>query len=653
MAASQVLEFAPFRLDLSDERLWHGYEVLRLTPKAFAVLRCLLVQPGQLVTKDVLIGTVWPETAISESTLTGCIWELRQALGDAARTPQFIETVHGRGYRFIAPITRAEPPAAMPATYRSQPSEMSAPVTLVGRAASWAQMHQWLVTARQGKRQIRFITGEAGIGKTALVEAFVAQMTATAEIWIGHGQCVEQYGAGEPYLPVLEALGRLCRGAYGTHLVAHLRQYAPSWLAQMPALLTAEEREALQRQGNGVTRDRMLRELSEALDLLTQERPLLLVFEDLQWSDVSTLEWVAYVARRRDPACLMLLGTYRPIDAIVRAHPLPTVITELWQHDHCAELVLDYLSEAAVADYLRQRLGTKPFLDDLPRILQQRTNGNPLFLIAVVNTLVSQGILEETDRSWRLQDGYETLVGIVPDSLRLLIERYVEQLPPADQAILEAASVTGYTFSVAAVAAGIEQPEEQIEARCTAWVRQGRFLQAQGTEAWPDGTMAACYGFMHALYHEVVYHRVSAGQRRRLHQRIGTRKESAYGSQARTIAAELAVHFGRGHDPQRAVHYLRSAGENAMQWCACKEAVAYFEQALEALRHLPAHREVQEQAIDLRFALRNALLPLAAHHRILELFARGRTACRSPRRYRSARAGLHLYGAFFSAPRRR
>jgi len=100
---------------------------------------------------------------------------------------------------------------------------------------------------------------------------------------------------------------------------------------------------------------------------------------------------------------------------------------------------------------------------------------------------------------------------------------------------------------------------------------------------------------------------------------IGTRKESAYGAQARTIAAELAVHFGRGHDPQRAVHYLRSAGENAMQWCACKEAVAYFEQALGALRHLPAHREVQEQAIDLRFALRNALLPLAEHHRILTL----------------------------------
>ena len=144
-----------------------------------------------------------------------------------------------------------------------------------------------------------------------------------------------------------------------------------------------------------MTRDRMLRELAEAIDLLTRERPLLLVLEDLHWSDVSTLEWVAYVARRRDSARLMILGTSRPIDAILRAHPVPTVITELRQHDHCAEIVLDYLSEAAVADYLTRRLGAKPFPDHLPQRLHQRTNGNPLFLITVVNTLVSQGMLEE------------------------------------------------------------------------------------------------------------------------------------------------------------------------------------------------------------------------------------------------------------------
>jgi predicted ATPase len=304
----------------------------------------------------------------------------------------------------------------------------------------------------------------------------------------------------------------------------------------------------------------MLRELSEAIDILTRERSLLLVLEDLHWSDISTLEWIMYVARRRDLARLLILGTYRPVEAMVLDHPLHTVSTELLQHDQCTELALDYLSEAAVAVYLNRRFGAKPLPETLPGALHRRTNGNPLFLITVVNALVTQRLLEETDRAWQLHGGYEALDGMVPDSLRRLIEGYIEQLAPEDQAILEAASVAGYTFSVAAVAAGIEQPEDEIEWRCTAWVRQGRFIRALGTEAWPDGTRAARYGFLHALYHEVVYDRVSAGQRMRLHHRIGVRKEAAYGGQGRDIAAELAVHFGRGQDAQRAVVYLRYAG---------------------------------------------------------------------------------------------
>ena len=102
MALSPIIEFVPFRLDLTDERLWRGQEAQLLTPKAFAVLSCLVAHAGQLVTKAMLMDTVWPETAISESTLTGCIWEVRQALGDSARQPHYLETVHGRGYRSLA-----------------------------------------------------------------------------------------------------------------------------------------------------------------------------------------------------------------------------------------------------------------------------------------------------------------------------------------------------------------------------------------------------------------------------------------------------------------------------------------------------------------------------------------------------------------------
>ena len=112
--------------------------------------------------------------------------------------------------------------------------------------------------ARQGTRQVVFVAGEIGIGKTAVVEAFVDGLARDEAVWIGHGQCVEQYGMGEAFLPLLEALGRLCRDPDGAALIALLRQHAPSWLAQMPALLPQAEREALQRQASGVTRARML-----------------------------------------------------------------------------------------------------------------------------------------------------------------------------------------------------------------------------------------------------------------------------------------------------------------------------------------------------------------------------------------------------------
>ena len=253
-----------------------------------------------------------------------------------------------------------------------------------------ARVQQWWTTVLQGQRQIGFIAGEAGIGKTALVETFVTQVAAADDVWIGHGQCMDRYGMGEAYLPVLEALGRLCRGADGVEFRAFLQQHAPSWLVHLPALLAPGDRERLESTARGVTPARMLRELADAIEVLSAVRPLVLVLEDLHWSDRATLEWLAYVARRRDPARVLILGTYRPVDVIVQAHPLRPLLAEFRQHAQCAELVLDYLSEPAVATYLTQRFASIALPAGLPQHLHQRTSGNPLFLIALVDELVRQ-----------------------------------------------------------------------------------------------------------------------------------------------------------------------------------------------------------------------------------------------------------------------
>jgi hypothetical protein len=194
------------------------------------------------------------------------------------------------------------------------------------------------------QRQVRFVTAEAGMGKTTLVDAFTAQLAENEPLWIGRGQCVEQYGAGEAYLPLLEALSQLCRGPAAERVIAHLRQNAPSCLVQLPGIVGANEWAALQPQVQGVTQSRMLRELAEGLEAMTRVQALVLVLEDLHWSDASTVEALAMLARRREAAPLLVIGTYRPVELIVRAHPLKAVKQELQLHEQCAEVPLGYLT---------------------------------------------------------------------------------------------------------------------------------------------------------------------------------------------------------------------------------------------------------------------------------------------------------------------
>ena len=604
MQEPRILIFEPFCLDVGNERLWRVQEALHLTHKAFAVLHYLAEHAGQLVTKDELLEVVWSQTHVSEAALAVCIREIRQALGDQPRTPRFVATVHGRGYRFLAAVTIANRLPASP----PPPVLPSPPPLLVGREVECAQMQRWWAKAVQGERQVGFVTGEAGIGKTTLVEAFIARVRGDGALWIGHGQCIEQYGAGDAYLPVLEALGRLCRGPEGQHFMALLGQYAPSWLVQMPALLGAAELDALQRRGRGATHERMLRELAEAMEALTAERPLVLVLEDLHWSDDATLAWLACVARRREKARLLIIGTYRPMDVLVRAHPLRTVVQELQRHGQCAELPLASLTEAGVAAYLAARHAGRPLPEGLARLLHQRTGGNPLFMVSVVDAMVRQGVLQEDAAGWTVPEGLEAVAVELPESLRHLIEQQLGQLSPEDRRMLEAASVAGVEFSAAAVAAGVNMEAIDVEERCAELARREQFLQARGTVEWPDGTVAARYGFIHAVYQEGVYERVPAGRRVWLHQRIGARQEAGYGAQAWEIAAELAVHFERGRDLHRAVQYLWQAGRKALQRSAHQEAIVHWTKGLVFLQTLPDTPERLQQELVMQAPLGTPLI---------------------------------------------
>ncbi|HLA09106.1 MAG TPA: AAA family ATPase [Pyrinomonadaceae bacterium] len=607
--------FKPFSLDLANECLWRGSQAIKLRPKAFAVLSHLLGRPGQLITKEQLLNTVWPETFVGDAVLKVAIRQLREALGDNPKTPRFIETAHRRGYRFIGQIVESkqiltkDQALEINNVVSKSPSASDSGLGIVGRDEAMSRMRGWLEKMLRGERQIIFVTGEAGIGKTALVDTFTRGLVPD-RVRIARGQCLEQYGTGEAYLPVLEAVARLCREQ--RQIVDVLRAHAPMWLLQMPSLVSTSDRELLRGELVGATRERMLREMGDALEVLGIDLPLVLILEDLHWSDYSTLDLISYLSRQRQSAHLMVIGTYRAVELIVTGHPLKAVKQELLAKQQCEELPLDYLSEDAVNKYLSVRFPGNRFPARLARLIHERTEGNPLFMVNAVDYLVTDGLISEHEEGWQLAVEIERVEVGVPDSIRQMIEKQVEHLDANDQRTLEAASVAGAEFSALAVA-GLGEDRAAVEARCDKLARQRQFIQDCGVQILPNGEAVTRYSFIHALYQSVLYERVSIARRIQLHRRIGEMGELVYGDSARAIAAELAMHFERGRDYERAAKYLQQAADNAIRRFAYKEAVVLSRRGLELVAKLPETAERAKQELCLQLTLGVPLIATQGH----------------------------------------
>ncbi len=347
----------------------------------------------------------------------------------------------------------------------------------------------------------------------------------------------------------------------------------------------------------------------EMMEALAAERPLILVLEDLHWSDYSTLDLVAAVARRRDPARLLLIGTYRSVDVIARGHPLRAVTQELARQGASEELRLEPLGQPDVRRYLATRFGGE-IGTWLAGCVHHRTDGLPLFMVTVADTLVRQGLLVQAAGRWEVKAVDAEVETAVPDSLRQMIEHQVAGLAPDEQRLLEAASVAGMAFSAASVAAALEADVEAVEDRCEALVRREQFLRSSGVEEWPDGTLATGYRFLHVFSQQVLSERLPAARRASLHRRIGEREEVAYRSRPGDRAAALAVHFERGRDAGRAIAYRRLAAEHAIQRCAHREAVEHLTHGRQLLDTLEDGRERRRLELELQTTLGPSLIAL-------------------------------------------
>jgi DNA-binding winged helix-turn-helix (wHTH) protein/tetratricopeptide (TPR) repeat protein len=578
-------QFPPFRLDTVDQCLWRhrdngNDERISLTPKAFGVLRYLIEHAGRLVTQNELLEALWPDTFVQPEVIKSHILDVRTALGDRPKNPQFIETLPRRGYRFIAPISDV----STESTISLEPDSGK----LVGRNAELGRLSESLQMALSGRRQIVFVTGEPGIGKTALVDEFQRRVVPdTIGVRIARGQCVEGYGGQEAYYPLLEALGQLCRGPAGEPLVGILEKQAPTLLVQFPALVRLEHREMLQQEILGATRQRMLREISEALETITSERPLLLVFEDLQWVDHSTVDLISALARRRQSAKLMLIGTYRAADLALSDHPLKTLKRELVVHELCHEIALEPLEESEVAEYLVTESEGEAVPEGLAGLIHRCTEGNPLFMVAILKHMREQKLIAQENAALTLTVPLQEVELRAPESLRQMIESRIERLSDEERRALEAASVAGVLFSTAVSATAANMDAEDFEYLCEGVQYRHQLVRSAEPQEFPDGTASGRYEFAHALYRKALYRLLAPGRRTKLHQRIGERLEELSSASPGEVAPELAHHFEESRDWSRAIKYLRLVAETAGRRYAPREATAALQHAVELSHKLP------------------------------------------------------------------
>jgi len=434
-----------------------------------------------------------------------------------------------------------------------------------------------------------WVTGEPGIGKTMLIEHFISSI---GDVACARGQCVEHYGAGEPYLPVLEAIADLCRT--DSTLPALLRQVAPTWLLQLPWLSTAEERDAVRRDLAGVAPERMVREMGEALDRYTERGPLLLVLEDLHWSDSATIHLLDFIARRRRSARLMCLASFRITEIVAAEHPLKSLRHELRLHGLSQEITLDPFSEADVGEFVKQRAPSFADNEAFVRALHERTDGVPLFLAAVIDEVIVRHAHDESQST--TTDGFG--LAAVPENIAAIIDHYIAKLDSEQRLMLSAAATCGMEFRVTTVAELTGQDAAKVSEICDELVRQHLWLVLPRSRSGGDA-LEQPFAFRHALFRQVLYDRTPASVRMQAHRKIGAALERERANGTFVAASEIALHFERARDPATALRYYIEGAESALAHLSPAECINLAERGLNLLPQLAESTERAAMEISL------------------------------------------------------
>jgi DNA-binding winged helix-turn-helix (wHTH) protein/tetratricopeptide (TPR) repeat protein len=597
-----IFSFAELELDEGLYQLRKRGKVVKLAPKAFDLLLYLIRHRDRVVSKAELLDELWPGEHVTESVLPSNVAAVRRVLESGRSRSRLIQTVHRRGYRFVAAVEESEETA-------EAPHEAG---LFVGRDDVMQELRAALDEVLSGRGRVGMLVGEPGIGKTRTAEELATEARRRGAL-VADGRCYE--GEGVPaFWPWIQILRTLVADLPAARLKEQLGDGAPDieplvpeFRKRFPDLPEPDAVESEQ------ARFRLFDSVSTFLRNASRERALVLFLDDLHWADEPTLRLMQFLVREMRDARVALLGAYRDVE-LRRQHPLAQVLGQLAQEPHFRRIPLRGLVESDVSRFIAVTAG-RDASDALVRAVFEMTEGNPFFIHETVRLLDAEGRLDAAPETpWSVS---------LPQGVREVIGRRLDRLSDACNRVLTVAAVMGREFAVGVLeqAVGLSRDAllECLDEAAAARIVSHEAGNGGGATPLPLGH----YAFTHALIREVLYEELTGPQRVRLHRRVAEVLDATYGQAADAHLPELAHHFfeaAPGGDVERAIDYGVRAAEQALGQLAWEESVARYERVLQAEELAVPVSEARRG--ELTLGLAQALWQAGSYPRARETFRR-------------------------------
>lgn len=460
----RIYEFDDYRVDSGQFLLTRSGHSTPVTPTVFRILLALLEHAGQVVPKEELIKCVWPDSYVEEGNLNRNVSTLRKSLNEKPIDHKYIETIPKMGYRFIAPVRSLE---YQPLTGAGRTTPNGTVQQIVGRESERKELRCAYEMAQLGHGGLVCINGDAGLGKTALVETFLEDLVQSGQAFhLARGRCSESLTESEPFMPWMEAVGTLAREQSVSET---MRNAAPTWHRE------------ISHTGSGPA-PQMKRELLDFCRQISAVHPLVIVIDDFHWADDSSVDLLAFLATRLESSRTLIVVCYRLVEMKIHAHSFLRVRSDLLSRNAGTEIRLGFLDRRDVEKYLTAAYPQGGPPEDYASFLHAKTEGNPLFMRELVRE-----------------------PGGLTESLRQMIQRRLDRLDDTHRQLLVTASVQGREFDSAVLARSLEMSAEDVEESLTELDEIHGLIQRIREEELPDGKFTVRYRFVCGFYQEVCY----------------------------------------------------------------------------------------------------------------------------------------------------